>query len=300
MNIPFDKIEMGKLIPKFIYMTHSQKELPYALKENVNNVIKINPGWNYLLFDDQERNNYILSKSSFLHECYNKIDIKYGPARADFFRYIILYYEGGCYLDIKSSTAIPLSQIIKPEDKYILSYWDNIDFPLWGKQHKELINPLGEFQQWHIIAVKGHPFLAAVIDAVTKKINTYNPYFHGVGKKGVVNVTGPVIYSNTIYPLIQKYPCTIYESEKSIGLIYSVFNHNHHLQFKQHYSTLLYPIITNGKTKTIFVIIFQNIKYSIIYYINLIIKTTNRYKSRLKRILFIIKDQFNEKICLKP
>jgi hypothetical protein len=255
----FDKIEIGAEIPKVIYLTHSETELPLPLLDNIKLMKETNPDWKCVLFNDAQRCEYIRSRSAYLFDCYQKIDAQYGPARADFFRYIVMYYEGGCYLDIKSNTSTPLSQVLKPQDKYILSYWDEIDFPSWGRLHKELRNPIGEFQQWNIIAVKGHPFLAAVIEAVADNIMKYNPYFDGVGKKGVIKLTGPVVYSNTIYPLINKFPCTIYPSEKALGLVYSVFKHSHHLQFKKHYTTLLCPVVSQGAINTCCVVLYYKI-----------------------------------------
>ena len=35
--------------------------------------------------------------------CYLRIDPVYGAARADLFRYLLLYRTGGVYLDIKSA-----------------------------------------------------------------------------------------------------------------------------------------------------------------------------------------------------
>ncbi len=252
----FDRIEIAEEIPKNIYLTHSETELPSPLLDNIKLMRERNPDWKCVLFNDAQQYEYIRSRSPYLLDCYKTIDAQYGPARADFFRYIIMYYEGGCYLDIKSNTSTPLSQVLQPQDKFILCYWDEVEFPSWGRLHKELRNPIGEFQQWNIFTVKGHPFLAAVIDAVADNIMNYNPYLHGVGKKGVVKLTGPIVYSNTIYPLIHKFPCTIYPSEKAMGLIYSVFKQSHHLQFKRHYTTLLCPVVKQGAINTFCVVLF--------------------------------------------
>ena len=47
------------------------------------------------------------------------------PARADFFRYLLVYQLGGVYLDIKSSLDKPLKDVLRAEDQFILTHWDN-------------------------------------------------------------------------------------------------------------------------------------------------------------------------------
>ena len=81
-------------------------------------------------------------------------------------RYIIIYNEGGVYLDLKSSTRIPLAKIIKPNDKYLITSWSNNRGP-----HENLLKTgYGEFPNWMIAAVPHHPFLKAVIDKCVENI----------------------------------------------------------------------------------------------------------------------------------
>ena len=64
------------------------------------------------------------------YNAYHKINPKYGAARADFFRYIIIRDQGGIYLDLKSNSSVPFREIIKPNDTYLLSSWaDNSSAP---------------------------------------------------------------------------------------------------------------------------------------------------------------------------
>ena len=96
---------------------------------------------------------------------YTSINPEYGAARADYFRYLLLYKYGGVYLDIKSGMKKSLNHIIDKDDEYILCHWATKD------NAKILGNTLGEFQQWHIISKPKHPFLKAVIKNVEKMLN---------------------------------------------------------------------------------------------------------------------------------
>ena len=86
---------------------------------------------------------------------------------ADLFRYLVVYNEGGIYLDIKSTASKPLNEIIKEDDAYLISQWRNqlgYKFQGWGL-HDELKNIAGgELQNWFIAAEKNHPFLLNAIN----------------------------------------------------------------------------------------------------------------------------------------
>lgn len=117
---------------------------------------------------------------------------------------MVVYNEGGVYLDIKSSISKPFNEIILQNDKYILSHWPNDegqDFYTAGIT-KDIPHPFGEFQQWHIISIKGDPYLKAVINNVCNNVMLYNPFIDHTGRWGVMTLTGPVAYSNTILPML--------------------------------------------------------------------------------------------------
>ena len=147
------------------------------------------------------------------------------------------------YLDIKSSLSKPLSEILEPNDQYILAHWDFTHNPYC--RHASINNPNGEFQQWHIISAKGHPFLKAVIENTCKNIKTYNVYLHDVGMTGVLNLTGPIAYTLAILPMMHLYKHRI-GFDKDFGLIYSVFSNSlggHRSLFKSHYESLKESIV---------------------------------------------------------
>lgn len=152
---------------------------------------------------------------------YLSINPHYGPARADLFRYLLLYQCGGVYLDIKSSMTKCLDEVLQSKDAYLLSHWDNAPgrpYERFGV-HAETPRP-GEFQQWHIIAAPRHPFLERVIRSVQMNIHCYNPSMDGTGKRAVLRVTGPIAYTNAIRPLLGRAPSSLVNIG-DLGLVYS-------------------------------------------------------------------------------
>jgi hypothetical protein len=167
---------------------------------------------------------------------FDRIRPEYGAARADVFRYLLLYKRGGVYLDIKSGLTRPLDEILLPDDQALLSQWDTQGIAgraRFGK-HPEINLPGGELQQWQIISAAGHPFLRAVIEDVLNNIASYNPWRHGTGGEGVYRVTGPIAYTKAIVPLMSQNPHRLVIDTEA-GLIYSAIKSSHKKLFKGHY-----------------------------------------------------------------
>jgi mannosyltransferase OCH1-like enzyme len=230
-----------QIIPKYIFQTITdKKDLNDDVLKNIDNLRKKNPTYKYFLFDDNEcidfiKNNY--DKDTL--DTYMLINHKYGPAKADLFRYLLLYKYGGIYLDIKSSCDLPFSEIIKSNDKYILCHWSEKGH---GSSEHLNNNFYGEFQQWNIICVPNHPFLKNVIDKVIYNIKNYDIKKDGVGKLMVLNITGPFAYTRAITPILNKYGHTLYKCHKKIKLVYKTFNHLTYFGNK-HYSNCTESLI---------------------------------------------------------
>ena len=237
-----DKKLNNKKIPKWIYQTYPgtiHTPIPYDIHKNINFIKKMNPGWKYYLFRDDDIIKFIKKNYNFEKlKLYLKINEEYGPARADFFRYLLIYRYGGVYLDIKSATSKKLDDIIG-DSEYVLQHWGNNVKP----QSELFKNYYGEFQQWNIMSCPEHPFLESVLQNIVTNIKNYKYNNVNVGKKGVLYLTGPILYTRTIIPLLHKHSHKIYFNNNSGGLIYNNLGISHKLYFNRHYTTLKSPII---------------------------------------------------------
>lgn len=240
-----DAIPMGAGIPKVIHQTAPDGFMPKEIEDNILFLKSLNPDWEYRLYNDTDIQQYISQYFPFLLDVYLSINKAYGAMRADFFRYLLIYNEGGVYLDLKSSFSMPLSDTLLPDDAYLLSHWDwSGQFKNYGN-HPEIKNPKGEFQQGFIISAKGHPFLKAVIEAVIVNIRHYDYLRDGAGKKAVLRVSGPIAYTLAITPLLAQHKSRLVHSEKDLGYICSIYpdRKTHESKFKNHYSTLTEPLV---------------------------------------------------------
>lgn len=236
-------------IPKIIHQTTHDKDWVRnhpSLRQNISELLARNPGWAYRLYDDADALDFITARyGAAMARLFTRISPAYGPARSDFFRYMLLHEEGGVYLDLKSTILQPLDAVIRPDDQYLLSHWRNQpgdSHPGWGLH--PVCGKRGEFQQWHIIAAPGHEFLRAVIARVAQNIETYSG---GTGKSGVLYLTGPVPYTLAIQPLLASCPHRLIDSE-ACGFRYNFFNSyaGRLPPGRPHYIELKEPIVLPG------------------------------------------------------
>jgi hypothetical protein len=226
-----------KSIPKQVFSTASTHQWKLeSIRQEREKLINLNPDWKFHQFNDEACTQYIAHHfSGEVSSAYKRINPRYGAARADLFRYCILYQEGGVYLDIKSTAAKPLTEIVGDQGLYPLSQWDNRPgqpHHLWGV-HKELEHvPGGEFQQWFIASPPKSKILGQVIDCVSENISNYAAKMEKTaGKQGVLTTTGPIAYTLAIAQLIQKGDIKLgvdfeYINAKHKGLVYSIFEND--------------------------------------------------------------------------
>lgn len=213
-------------IPKMIHQTTTSREtLTERFRTNIEHMKLLHSGWTFAFYDGAERLDFIRKHfDKEMVQTYLSINPRYGPARADLFRYLLLYQRGGVYLDMKSSATICLDNVLQTTDQYLLSHWDNAPgrpFQGWGV-HAETPYP-GEFQQWHIVAAPRHPFLERVIRLVQMNIHCYNAALDGTGKRAVLRVTGPIAYTKAIRPLLGHVQARLVKIS-DLGLVYSFFD----------------------------------------------------------------------------
>ena len=237
------------MIPKQIHQTFFRRTpLHPRIEENIASLTAKNPGWTYNFYVNEDFPDFIKQHyGQDMLNTFNLINPSYGAARADLFRYLLIYAVGGVYLDIKSSVSMPLDTLTAGKH-YILSHWAKVPKGMFPENEPEF----GEFQQWHVIAAPKHPFLEAVIERVVR--NIHDPANRELsGKLGVIRITGPVPYTEAILPILHKHPHTIYRTDNQAGLIYTVMQGQDGHMFiydnkeNTHYSLFSHPIIGDAK-----------------------------------------------------
>lgn len=170
-------------IPKQIFQTFKSRKLPWLTRLYIWNMKRRNPDYSYHFYDDADIEKFL--KEEFpprYFNTYNKLTI--GAAKADFFRYAILYKKGGIYLDVDSAVSRPLKYLIKENDEALIS-----------KERHE-----GLFVQWCLIFDKNHPFLERTLELMLDNIETHR-FPHNIHA-----TTGPTVFSKAIFECLEENP----------------------------------------------------------------------------------------------
>ena len=170
-------------IPKNIFQTFKTKKLPLITRWHIWNIKRQNPEYQYYLYDDEDVQEFF--RTEFPEEylkAYKRLTI--GAAKADFFRYAILYRKGGVYLDVDSGISKPLRKLIRPDDVAVLSRERHVHF----------------YCQWALIFDKEHPFLKKTLEMVLDNIQTHR-FPHNVH-----STTGPAVFSDAVNACIAEDP----------------------------------------------------------------------------------------------
>src|SRR5690606_28709023 len=107
-------------IPKVIYQTFRTHKLPWITRFHIKRFLKRNSDYRYEFYDDQKIESFFQQEfDNATYMAYKKLNI--GAAKADMFRYAILYKKGGIYLDIDSSINGKLTNFILETDHAVLT-----------------------------------------------------------------------------------------------------------------------------------------------------------------------------------
>lgn len=257
------ELPLGTEIPRIIHQHYFPGEaaLPAPIRAVRDDLRGRNPGWTYKLWDLEAAEAFISEKfGDEVLQRFRRISPDYYGARSDLLRYLNIYAEGGVYLDIKSTCERPLDKAILPGEKFLLFHFPHImesaRTPEVHKEysitHPDLIPHRNvEYVQWVIVSVPGHPYMRAVVDCVLRRIDTYTPFTHGVGKVASVRLTGPVPYTHVIHRILDDHPHTRPMSSAERGFLFSGLGDQHsHEKFNpegsRHYSRLGSPVLQSS------------------------------------------------------
>jgi mannosyltransferase OCH1-like enzyme len=243
-------------IPRIIHQTHSAPYagMPHEYRKQASLVREMNPEYEYRFYSDPECElliRRVCGDDSAVLRAYMSLNPAYGAAKADLFRYVLMYEHGGVYLDVKSSTTVPLRRVIRESDEYLLSSW--CEGECGKSQWDSLVRTgVGEYQQWWIACVPRHPFLRAVIDACVDGIEAYRFDASDAwtfGKLGVLRLTGPIAYTRAIHPLLKQHGHRLATNSFNGAMLYSYTLRRGNSAPKHedvetaHYSRLTTPIV---------------------------------------------------------
>jgi mannosyltransferase OCH1-like enzyme len=119
---------------------------------------RLNPAWDYAFFDDAACRRFVQQHMEpAVYETYTRL--LPGAARADLWRYCVLYTHGGVYVDADCSCLVPLRDWIGAEAELVVPV---------DHEHQ----PALPLFQAVLGCTPGHPLMRAAIDAVVRHVQT--------------------------------------------------------------------------------------------------------------------------------
>jgi len=188
---------MGEQIPTRIIQTGKQAWQPLFDRAVMANLQLLNPGYDYLFFDDQAVEAFIDLEFPQYRAVFDSFRIPI--ERYDFFRYLAVYRHGGFYFDLDVLLASGLSDLLGL----------GCVFPFEGLTLSRYLRDQGmdwEIGNYAFGAAPGHPFLKAAIENCVKAQQDpqwVKPMMRGSpallrAEYRVLNTTGPGLISRTL------------------------------------------------------------------------------------------------------
>ncbi|WP_333866059.1 glycosyltransferase family 32 protein [Sphingobacterium sp.] len=174
-------------IPKNIFQTFKDNKVPWLTKLYIRSFLKKNKDYSYEFYDDKRVSDFFAEYfDERINRAYHRLQI--GAAKADFFRYAVLYIYGGIYIDLDSDLLVSIDKYLNDDDVAVITHENNRSL----------------YAQWALIFDKGHPFLKRTMELIVDNIEQ-NRFPHDVHA-----MTGPTVYTLAINEVLKENPNVAY------------------------------------------------------------------------------------------
>jgi mannosyltransferase OCH1-like enzyme len=144
----------AQAIPRIIHQTFRSADLPERIGQASQSWISRNPEYDYRFHDDAACRDLIAQHfDADVLTAYDRLEN--GAFRADLWRYCQLYLTGGVYADIDTICRMPLSGLLRPEDRFVSARAGNLPHAIYNG---------------FICAAPAHPFLKAAIERAVRQV----------------------------------------------------------------------------------------------------------------------------------
>jgi mannosyltransferase OCH1-like enzyme len=209
-----------KLIPRHLWIAvrNASDELNYQMP----GLFERNPNWEVHICSNEMKDEFMntVFQNTSLLWAYNMISPAAGAAKADLWRYAVLWTYGGAYIDDDSDMRSPLDKVVEPTDTLIVSYERNgfngnrcyipryhlSDFSTYRNASLRSLNVFHNriLLNWAMFAAPGHPILQATMANAVEILqheyrrDTVMRFLNAAFKwEAVMCATGPSLLTST-------------------------------------------------------------------------------------------------------
>lgn len=191
-------------VPHYVWRTWKDDSWKQECVSAYNATIRVLPDWDHFVWTDQDCRTFVQATfDPVILQAYDACN--YGVMKADLWRYLVLYWYGGLYVDIKTTVqSRPSFQMSQSEVPRVYSSpWDLSQFRTFH-QH---VFTRGELQQFWIAAEPGSPAIWAVVCQVVANImslvgkgqDEHAPFIflpqQDSVKSRIISTTGPIAFT---------------------------------------------------------------------------------------------------------
>ncbi|QCI66024.1 glycosyltransferase family 32 protein [Phreatobacter stygius] len=179
------------MIPPILHQTWETLDLPDHLQAFRQTIRTRNPGLDMRLYDASARRAYVAARCPEALAAYDSLP--FGVAKADLFRLVAVFAEGGFYADLDMECLKPIERF-RNTDQAVFS----IEAQVMPQRQREL----GYAQPFQLAncmfgAPPGHPFLYAMITKITQRLAATPLTLRGE----IEDATGPRALTRLFYAL---------------------------------------------------------------------------------------------------
>ena len=112
-------------IPRAVYQTYKMPhaQIPKGMRRAMASFQRLSPEYSHTYFDDAACTAYVAAEGHRFPGLQKAYEVMLsGAGRADLFRALLIWVEGGVYADADIILQIPLSRILRPADEGLTSY----------------------------------------------------------------------------------------------------------------------------------------------------------------------------------
>lgn len=190
-------------IPKLIIQTWKTEDIPDKYNNDIMSLQNLNPDYTFVLFTDNDIENFLKEKYPQYYESYIKLPVKI--LKIDYFRYIAIYHYGGFYFDLDITGLKPLNPLLNnydcifPVDTNIIDCKNNRNTRFCNNK---LFYILG---QYAFTAKPKNVFIKNLIDKIHNNINIYTQLdINNYSNYDIYGLTGPDFVTNVYLDFFNK------------------------------------------------------------------------------------------------
>ncbi|WP_420421673.1 glycosyltransferase family 32 protein [Simkania sp.] len=180
-------------IPKKLHFTFATDQLPERYQRNLEVWRSVCPEWEICFYTDKDV--YALFEEHFPEYFDVLPKIPYGAMLADFFRYAVLYIQGGLYSDIDTTPLKPIPEEWLAFDGVIGYEYQPSKFPgsyRFPWKDKELLC------QWTLLSKPGYFLFKEALEEAFRRLEKFD--FQAMSITDVLYTSGPLLLTDIALP----------------------------------------------------------------------------------------------------